>query len=118
MNKKTIYYAVGVIIVVALGGWIFARNSQAPSENNNQNQQPSQSQTPKPEEPQNYEGKVLEGTLKISDNLKKGNLLLDTGKQKIYIFTNRDFSQFLDKQVKVYYEGTLDEFVLGEIVEK
>ena len=35
-----------------------------------------------------------------------------------YIYTSRDFSALLDKQVKVSYSGTLDNFTLLDITEK
>ncbi len=58
------------------------------------------------------------GTLKLSDNQKKGTLMLVMEKQTIYINTSRDYSQLIGKNVKVTYEGTLDSFVLGDIVQK
>ena len=63
-------------------------------------------------------GQTLEGTLKTSDNLKKGNLMISTGKRTIYLFTSRDFSSLLDKNVTVTYNGTLDNFTLDNIVAK
>ena len=55
------------------------------------------------------------GTLKASDNAKKGNLLLVTDKNTVYISTSRDFSDLVRKKVKVTYQGTLDSFQLGDI---
>ncbi|MCL5775041.1 MAG: hypothetical protein M1333_02400 [Patescibacteria group bacterium] len=61
---------------------------------------------------------IWEGVLKISDDSKRGNLMLIMQERKIYIFTSRDFTNLIEKNVAVTYEGTLDSFVLGDINEK
>lgn len=58
------------------------------------------------------------GTLKISDNLKRGNLMLITEERTIYLFTSRDYSALLDKAVRVEVEGTLENFRLVDIAAK
>jgi|GEM_PF-2174879 len=50
------------------------------------------------------------GTLKISDNASKGNLMVDSNRGKIYIKTARDFTNLLDKQVTLQADGKLDSF--------
>lgn len=57
------------------------------------------------------------GTLKSSNNPSKGNLMLVTSEKTIYIQTGRDFNQLLGKVVNVTYEGSLDNFVLGNVTE-
>ena len=60
----------------------------------------------------------LQGTLKISDDLRRGNLMLVTSERAIYLFTSRDYSSLLDKQVTVEIEGTLENFRLVDIKAK
>lgn len=60
---------------------------------------------------------VWVGTLKNSDNNKKGNLMLIASERVVYIRTSRDFSALVGKKVNVTYEGSLDSFVLGNITE-
>lgn len=64
------------------------------------------------------QGNIMEGTLKASDNPKRGNLMLVTASSTIYIYTSRDFTALLDKEVKVSYDGTTDNFRLGDIIAK
>lgn len=61
---------------------------------------------------------IWEGTLKTSDNEAKGNLMLQTKERVIYIKTSRDFSDLLDKEVAVTYQGGFEEFILGDIKAK
>jgi len=63
-------------------------------------------------------GNVLEGTLNLSDNKSRGNLMLKNASTTVYIYTSRDYSNLVGKEVKVIYDGTLDDFRLGDIVAK
>lgn len=107
----------GVIVVIILVTIITQSNKkeeQKPAEEitNNQNselQEPPKTTLSNPN--------AWEGILKTSDSLAKGNLMLVTKEKTIYIKTSRDFSTLLDKKVSVTYEGTLDAFRLGDIVE-
>ena len=58
------------------------------------------------------------GTLKGSDNIVKGNLMLVAPKTTIYIRTARDYSTLVGKKVVVTYKGTAESFVLDNIVAK
>jgi hypothetical protein len=77
----------------------------------------SQQQNPAANNPA-IAGQTIDGVLKSSDNKRLGNLMLVTTSKKIYIFTNRDFSDLINKDVAVTYQGTLDNFRLGDIVGK
>lgn len=55
---------------------------------------------------------TLEGTLWLSDDETKGNLMLVTGDATIYIRTSRDFSELVSKDVVVWIDGILDNFTL------
>lgn len=121
LKNPRVQAGLGLIVVILLGWWLAktpAKNSPNPAQPDG-NQQNQQSETPKTEvktatgTPANWEG-----TLKLSDNLQKGNLMLVTADKKIYIHTSRDFSSLLEKQVVVTYEGTSDAFRLGDITEK
>ncbi len=121
LKNPRVQAGLGLIVVILLGWWLAktpAKNSSNPAQPDG-NQQNQQSETPKTEvktatgTPANWEG-----TLKLSDNLQKGNLMLVTADKKIYIHTSRDFSSLLEKQVVVTYEGTSDAFRLGDITEK
>jgi|GEM_PF-2049121 len=117
-KQYAITLAIAAIIVVSLV-FIKIRSQKAiaPEQYQNQSQQelptPQEQDAPQAELPEN--NNIWQGTLRISDNLKKGNLLLETSDRTIYIYTSRDYSNLLDKKVKVNYQGTLDNFVLGDI---
>lgn len=50
------------------------------------------------------------GKLRVSDNPKLGNLMVESAKGKIYIATSRDFSTLVEKDVTVEANGSLDAF--------
>ncbi|MEK7138717.1 MAG: hypothetical protein AAB799_00870 [Patescibacteria group bacterium] len=60
---------------------------------------------------------TLEGTLWLSDDETKGNLMLVNTYATIYIKSSRDFSGLTGKQVIVSVDGTLDNFMLLNIEE-
>jgi hypothetical protein len=60
---------------------------------------------------------TLEGSLLNSDNEAKGNLMVITKDDKIYIKTSRDFSNLIGKRVIVSIKGTIDNFTLVNIQE-
>lgn len=121
LKNPRVQAGLGLIVVILLGWWLAktpAKNGQNPTQSDN-NQQSQQSETPKTETKTATDVSAnWEGTLKLSDNPQKGNLMLLTADKKIYIHTSRDFSSLLDKQVVVTYEGTSDAFRLGDITEK
>ena len=59
------------------------------------------------------QGDVLaSGTLMTSDNLSRGNLMLEKStSSKVYVATGRDFSSLLGQAVVLNATGTLDKFV-------
>ena len=130
--EKTQKYVIGGIIVIALvAAWQFSKKPDSPNINQSANQGEEQElnspenvgaegEIAQPSENQAGEnqGNAWEGSLKLSDNPAKGNLLLMTKDRVIYIRTSRDYSALVDKEVKVTYEGTLESFRLGDIVEK
>ncbi len=118
MTKKEqqTYLGAGIAAIIAavlIGAWMLAKNS------GNQN---SASTTP-PDKQQAATSTSLsnqttwEGVLKASDNLQKGNLMLQTSDRTIYLKTSRDFSALIGKYVAVIYLGTLNNFTLLNIFE-
>ena len=119
MNKKILY----PVLVIAAGiiiGLIWRYESKVPAEssaNPDQNSTAAQNISI-PAKSSTTGSNVWQGTLKASDNSKKGNLMLVTDKSTIYIYTSRDYSNLIGQQVNVSYEGTLNNFVLGDITPK
>ena len=122
MDKKTWYYVGAAVIVVIL--LVLANRNKpasAPSGSQTNGSQPASladSSQPKDatQTSPSIKGDYWEGTLKTSDNSGKGNYMLVTDKGIIYINTSRDFSSLVGQKVKVGYEGTLENFRLGDIV--
>lgn len=120
-KNPRIQAGLGLVVVILLGWWLAktpSKNNQNPTQSDGSPQN-QQTETPK------TEAKIATdtsakwvGTLKLSDNLQKGNLMLLTTDKKIYIHTSRDFNSLLDKRVVVTYEGTSDAFRLGDITEE
>ena len=122
MDKKTWYY-VGAAVIVVILLVLANRNKPASAPSNSKasgNQQASTAESNQPLDATpttpSIKGDYWEGTLKASDNAKKGNYMLVTDKNTVYINTSRDFSSLIGQKVKVGYEGTLDSFRLGDIV--
>ncbi len=118
MDKKTkqIYsWFVAVIVVIVLVAVLKFKQT-----GNNKNEQlpdkPS-GQTASQQTTGNVKSKsdVWVGILKASDNLNKGSLILSTTERNIYIKTNRNYSALIGKKVRVSYEGSWQNFVLGDI---
>lgn len=131
MTKKQVFFGIVVVVVVVVA-WILlsARTGKAPVQNQNNNQQEQQGnqnnggQETKPTEQEMNSGSTAEGgttvsgTLQVSDNPNRGKLMLVTSDRTVYIFTSRDYSSLIGKDVVMHYEGTLDDFMLGDIVVK
>lgn len=117
MKKQNQQYALGaLVLIVAVAGFLLFKTKRAAPENGS-NKQPAQ-QNPKPAvgSPTGAaDANVWEGKLLASDNAKSGNLMLVTKERTIYIKTSRDFAGLLNKNVRVTYEGTWQNFVLGDI---
>lgn len=118
-NKSQQYLLVifAVVVLAAVVWWIQKPGPQSAPSTKDTVQTGSQNQNKQvTKSPQS--GTTIDGVLKKSDNAKKGNLMLVTSSRTVYIFTSRDYSELLDKSVTMSYEGTLDEFRLGDIVAK
>jgi hypothetical protein len=120
LKNPRIQAALGLAVIILLGLWLAkSPTNDKQKEEKQEEQKTEQAQTPQTSKPAILSSpNMWEGMLKISDEPKKGNLMLLTEDKKIYLKTNRDFSLLLDKVVSVTYEGTLDSFRLGDIVEK
>lgn len=68
------------------------------------------------QEPEN----TFEGTLKVSNDKKRGNIMLELADSDrvIYMSTSRDFSAFYGKEVVVSIDGDLNGFKLLDIKAK
>jgi hypothetical protein len=115
--------AIVIIVIAATRNGDNNDNSSNDQANQNQNQnnqnQNSGEQPPPPPagepaptpNPTTTSGDVsAAGVLRTSDNAARGNLMVDTGKSKIYIATSRNFSNLVDKQVTLQAQGTINKF--------
>ena len=125
MAKYKWYIIIGAVIITVAVVWLLTRNNQ-------RDDLILDSALPSPTptvstvidtplgttEP--ISGNELVGTLQVSNNLTRGNLMLVTslaGRDTIiYLTSSRDFSALLGKTVRVNYSGTPDAFILGNIV--
>lgn len=119
LQKRHYYQIAAGIIILILIGWLIVKNSKSSNQtpqdqttNNSQTQQSQQQNSP------SQVGNSMTGTLKLSDNLSKGNLMLVSSGHTTYLFTSRDFSSLVGQEVTVTYEGTPADFHLGNIVAK
>src|SRR3989344_6802900 len=118
-NKASKYVPPAVVVLVILviaGIQLFKQDKPSGDGNNPPAGQQQQNGGDEKEAPSETPG-VLEGTLKISDDLKRGNLMLVASERIIYLFTSRDYSALLDKKVRLEIEGTLENFSLVDIKE-
>lgn len=116
--KQIIAWVGAIIIVVAIV--MTSRTKQGNDNKNNQPNDQQQNTSSSQEEqktiaPTKTNSDVWVGTLRASDTITKGNLMLTTTERTIYIKTNRDYNILIGKKVRVSYEGTWQNFVLGEI---
>jgi hypothetical protein len=109
--KKHIFLLVGILVIVIAGWLIKNQNSKSPV---NSNLTPT-NESLKPSTPTSQN---ISGLLKLSDNTQRGNLMLETAKEKIYLFTGRDYSKLLNTQVVLKINGTLENFSLIDITAK
>jgi hypothetical protein len=133
-EKNQNYLIAGVIAVILVGVVYFAstRGDDDGQQNQNQNQQ-QQEQSNQPQSGENpangetnnnqnsgqngqQEGSTTTGdvsavgTLRVSDNPAKGNLMLESNRGKIYIATKRDYSGSVGKQVTLQASGDIKSF--------
>ena len=81
-------------------------------EKNNVALEPEISVTPTEANVEKQAVNTLEGVLRVSDNLNRGNLMLLFGNSVVYVKTSRDFRDLMGKNVVASVEGTLDNFIL------
>jgi len=116
MNAKRMWIGVTVVVVVAAAVWFSIGSKPNEDKNTQQAEQNSNnSQTPTPT-PSQTQGNGINGTLKASDNHARGNLMLVTDTQTIYIHTSRDFSALVGKNVTMTIDGPVTSFTLLDIV--
>lgn len=135
-QKNGKYWLVaGIIVVLAVGGYFLSKN-QKPAEEQEQAQEQTEEQadgndlTSADEENQNEnlslnqdsnlnentsniqsEGDVVvTGTLELSDDLSRGNLMIRSHGGRIYIATRRDFSALLGRAVNLSVRGNIESF--------
>lgn len=121
MNKKT-WLAVGLTAALIAAFVLWQSETKAPDQNSNT--VPAETSSEKPEgnketlpAPANNFN-TWEGVLEKSNDTKKGNLMLKTTERTTYIFTSRDYSNLIGKNVVVTYQGDIESFTLGDITEK
>ena len=120
-GKKYLPAAVIVLVIVVVAGIQYFKNqNSSPEQDKNQtpNEQQQSGDSQQGDEPEPANPEQLTGTLKISDDLKRGNLMLATDERNIYVFTSRDYSALLDKPVIMEIDGSLDNFRLVDIKAK
>ncbi len=61
---------------------------------------------------------IREGTLLVSDSASRGNYMIKTANSVFYLRTSRDFSQLVNKEVKMVANGTVEKFTLVDIIAK
>jgi hypothetical protein len=116
---------IGIIIIVAIVFFATKKKTNNNDQTSSQNQQQSsdtvsgsnsQTNTPNPTPASNTQTNqtvsslTIRGTLTTSDNLSRGNLLLNSTQGKIYIRTVRDYSAWMQKQVTLQAQGTINSF--------
>lgn len=112
-HKSEYLWVAAAILALAVIWWV--KNANFGKQPNTTDETAQTQDTNVPTEQEQPQVNVWEGTLAESDNLEKGNLELKMATQTIYIKTSRNFSQLIGKQVQVTYQGTLQNFMLGDI---
>jgi hypothetical protein len=123
INQKRVIGIIIAVLVVLLAGWLIWKQTAKHESGSAANSTSTTLEQDKDaanelSQSQALAGNTLEGVLRASDNAKKGNLMLVTATNTVYISTNRDYSSLVGKQVKTTYDGTTDDFRLGDIVIK
>ncbi len=106
-------YIIGAVVLILLGVIIWKTQKSNPLP-----KQEADAPLKSPAAPDKLapaDSNNLEGQLKISDDAKRGNLMLVMEDRTIYIFTARDYSPLLDKQVKLQIDGSPENFRLVDI---
>ncbi|MDP4000693.1 MAG: hypothetical protein Q8P83_00390 [bacterium] len=123
-KNRTVIIGVVVILIVVVVGFALVRRG---SDNNSgfsgsdqiQDQQTNQSSGADKTTPTDTDAvgnaNILKGILLASDDVKLGNLLLVRLDGDVYLSTSRDYSDFLNQEVLVRIDGTLEKFRLIDI---
>ncbi|MEX1064315.1 MAG: hypothetical protein WD898_01020 [Candidatus Paceibacterota bacterium] len=112
MSNKKILTILAIVVVAVILIWVKTGSKDKslmldPKTSNGQ----SGNQTVDDNQPVN----TLEGTLRVSDDPSKGNLMLVTEESVVYITTSRDYSSLVGEEVVVSVDGTLENFTLLNI---
>jgi FKBP-type peptidyl-prolyl cis-trans isomerase len=128
MNFKNprVQAAVFIAILAVIGYFAFRKpaNNRTDNQNRQQTQEGNQTSPNQQIKPtgstSNNSGtaKIWEGKLQLSNNTQKGNLMIEVDGHLVYVRTGRDYSTLVGKDVKVTYQGTLENFVLEKIEAK
>jgi hypothetical protein len=117
MKPKNIIIAL-VLLAAAWAIWSFTgKSADSQKGNGGPEEQSTQNSQPSGQEQVQEVPNALEGELKVSNDKKRGNLmlLLANSDRIIYLNTSRDFGSLIGKQVIVSIEGSLDDFALQDI---
>jgi hypothetical protein len=127
MEEKTWrqWIPLGILIVAAaLIGWQLGKPTTKDMNDKNKEQTSSVQTTQKEESiqkpssgSQSIQGDQLklEGVMLPSKEPKRGNVVLQSGDQIIYLWTSRDIGQFIDKEVTVTGTGSITSFKISSI---
>lgn len=120
MTKKLSSFLPSIVIlaIILILGFIQYKGNSTKSKSNENKVENTSKQEFNETNLEKSASNNLQGILKISDNLKRGNLMLNTNEKTIYLFTSRDYSDLFDQEVNVEIEGTLDNFRLINIKSK
>ena len=134
INRGTIILAISIVLLLIGLGYLHAKQRepefaegttlQADAPDSEANQidisQLSQTQLPLVSEGSNQANKtafIRQGTLLVSDNPTRGNLMLKTPTSNFYFRTSRDYSSLVGKSVTATGNGTTEQFSLTDIIE-
>jgi hypothetical protein len=127
-NKYTNWVVGGLLVIAVVVYFIVSSQSgtnpedDSTDENGEQTQNgtsptptPTPSKTPTPGSDSDDNGVApgnvsATGTLLVSDNASRGNLMVDSNRGKIYIGTQRDFYSLIGKKVTLQADGSINSF--------
>ena len=122
LNKNNRAVVILLVIILLIGlGYYTNNNRQANQTKQGDSNSPSSQQNKAitNNEDATSQGGILTrmGTFMRTDNPNKGNFIIQTATSNFYIFTSRDYSSLLGKQVELTANGTTENFTLVDIVE-